>query len=76
MRLANEVFCADLRTPKEGAQHIFEECLEFYDSFQRNRIYFSEDVCLKMDKLVELIGETNMAVRLAPNNLDFGKDIF
>jgi hypothetical protein len=68
--LIAEVFHAGLRTPKQRAQQVFDDCLKFYDFFQRRRIYFSEEVCTMMDKFVELIGETNAAVRRAPDNLD------
>lgn len=68
--LISEVFHAGLRTPKDRAQEVFDDCLKFYDFFQQHRIYFSEELCNMMDKFVALIGETNVAVRRAPDNLD------
>lgn len=68
--LISEVFHAGLRTPKDRAQELFDDCLKFYDFFQQHRIYFSEELCNMMDEFVTLIGETNAAVRRAPDSLD------
>jgi hypothetical protein len=67
--LGSEMFHRGLHTPKERAEEIFDECFKFYEYFQQRRIYFSEEVCETMDKFVDLIAETNAAVRSVPDTL-------
>ena len=67
--LGQDVFQGGLQTPKDRVKEVFDDCLKFYDFFQRRRIYFSEEVCTMMDDFIKIIGETNMALRHAPDNL-------
>jgi hypothetical protein len=69
-KMSHDIFFAGGSAPKKELQLIFDECLKFYDFFQRNRIYFDENTCMKIDRLLELIGEANIVVRRAPDNLD------
>lgn len=69
-KIGHDVFFAGFSEPKNELQQVFDQCLKFYDFFQRHRIYFSDNVCSKVDSLLELIGQTNMAVRRAPDKLD------
>ena len=43
--LGGDIFHAGLRTPKDRANEVFDECFKFYDYFQRRRIFFSEELC-------------------------------
>jgi hypothetical protein len=78
--LGGDIFHAGLRTPKDRANEVFDECFKFYEYFQRRRIFFGEEVCKVMDSFVELIAETNAALKRAPDNLDHstedGKDAY
>lgn len=75
-KLSHNVLFAGFSEPKKELQQTFEECLKFYDFFQRNRIYFGDNTCEKIDTLLELIGQTNVAVGRAPDDLDHAsKDV-
>jgi len=70
MGLSAEVFHAGLRTPKDKAKEVYDDCVKFFEFFQRHRIYFGEEVCLQMDRFVSLVFETYAAIHRAPDDLD------